>query len=128
MENNKEIFAKAKAAETPEALLALAMENGIEMTEEGAAAYFEFLHPASGELADEELNNVAGGGCRKGDGRLVVSAGYSCGYWRCKSCGTHASRDGGFAKCGVCGKLMNCNNCFWCSIEKGLWLCNNRDK
>ena len=32
MENNKELFAKAKAAETPEALLTLAKENGMEMT------------------------------------------------------------------------------------------------
>ena len=79
MENNKELFAKAKAAETPEALLTLAKENGMEMTEESAAAYFEIMHPKAGELADEELNNVSGGGCRKGDGRLIVSAGYYAG-------------------------------------------------
>ena len=29
MENNKELFAKAKAAETPEALLTLAKDNGM---------------------------------------------------------------------------------------------------
>ena len=81
MENNKELFAKAKAAETPEALLTLAKENGMEMTDESAAAYFEIMHPKAGELADKELNNVSGGGCRKSDGRLIVSAGYSCGYW-----------------------------------------------
>ena len=52
MENNKELFAKAKAAETPEALLTLAKENGMEMTEESAAAYFEIMHPKAGELAD----------------------------------------------------------------------------
>lgn len=57
MENNKELLAKAKAAETPEALLTLAKENGMEMTEESAAAYFEIMHPKAGELADEELNN-----------------------------------------------------------------------
>ena len=73
MENNKELFAKAKAAETPEALLTLAKENGIEMTDESAAAYFEIMHPKAGELADEELNNVSGSGCRKSDGRLIVS-------------------------------------------------------
>ena len=87
MENNKELFAKAKAAETPEALLTLAKENGMEMTEESAAAYFEIMHPKAGELADDELNNVSGGGCRKSDGRLIVSAGYSCGYWECNKCG-----------------------------------------
>ena len=103
MENNKELFAKAKAAETPEALLTLAKENGMEMTEESAAAYFEIMHPKAGELADEELNNVSGGGCRKGDGRLIVSAGYSCGYWECKRCGVRATRySGGISRCGVC--------------------------
>ena len=128
MENNKELFAKAKAAETPEALLTLAKENGMEMTEESAAAYFEIMHPKAGELADEELNNVSGGGCRKGDGRLVVSAGYSCGYWECKRCGVRATRySGGISRCGVCGKLPNCNNCYWCSIEKGLWLCQSAE-
>ena len=95
MENNKELFAKAKAAETPEALLTLAKENGMEMTEESAAAYFEIMHPKAGELADEELNNVSGGGCRKSDGRLIVSAGYSCGYWECKRCGVRATRYSG---------------------------------
>ena len=129
MENNKELFAKAKAAETPEALLTLAKENGMEMTEESAAAYFEIMHPKAGELADEELNNVSGGGCRKGDGRLIVSAGYSCGYWECKRCGVRATRySGGISRCGVCGKMLNCNNCYWCSIEKGLWLCNDKDQ
>lgn len=101
----------------------------MEMTEESAAAYFEIMHPKAGELADEELNNVSGGGCRKGDGRLIVSAGYSCGYWECKRCGVRATRySGGISRCGVCGKMMNCNNCYWCSIEKGLWLCNNKDQ
>ena len=61
MENNKELFAKAKAAETPEALLTLAKENGMEMTEEQAKAYFEKLNSKADELSDNELDNVAGG-------------------------------------------------------------------
>ena len=61
MENNKELFAKAKAAETPEALLTLAKENGMEMTDESAAAYFEIMHPKAGELADEELVDARDG-------------------------------------------------------------------
>ena len=61
MENNKELFAKAKAAETPEALLTLAKENGMEMTDESAAAYFDRLNPKTGELSDSELDNVSGG-------------------------------------------------------------------
>ena len=66
MENNKELLAKAKAAETPEALLTLAKENGIELTDEEAKAYFDRLHPQTGELSDDELDNVAGGGCGGG--------------------------------------------------------------
>ena len=129
MENNKELFAKAKEAKTPEELLNLAKENGIEMTDESAAAYFEIMHPKAGEIADDELSNVSGGGCRKSDGRLIVSAGYSCGYWECNKCGVKWKNAGyGTFKCSRCGKSSHCNNCYWCSYEKGLWLCNNKDK
>lgn len=54
---------QAKQAKSAEELLALANENGVEMTPEEASAYFAKLHPVSGELSDEELVNVAGGGC-----------------------------------------------------------------
>ena len=64
MEMNKELLAKAKEMKTPEELMALAKENGIEMTEESAKAYFEQLNPKTGEVSDDELDNVAGGGCR----------------------------------------------------------------
>mgnify|MGYP007002460526 CR=1 FL=1 len=125
MDNNQELLAKAKEAKNSEELLTLARENGIEMTDESAAAYFDIMHPKAGELADEELDNVSGGGCRKGDGRLIVSACYSCGYWECCNCGVRWSKVGpGSYKCGVCGKSSYCNNCYWCSYEKGLWLCN----
>lgn len=42
-------------------LLALAKENGIEMTEEQAKEYFAKLNTKTGELADDELDNVSGG-------------------------------------------------------------------
>ena len=65
MENKftPELIEKAKSAKTPEELMALAKENGMELTEESAKAYFEAIHPEAGELSDDELNNVAGGGC-----------------------------------------------------------------
>lgn len=64
MENfNNELLEKAKQTKSAEELLALAKENKIEMTEEQAKAYYAQLHPTSGEIADEELENVAGGGC-----------------------------------------------------------------
>ena len=61
MELTKELVAKAKEAKTPEELMALAKENGIGLTEEETKAYFDRLHPQSGEISDEELDNVSGG-------------------------------------------------------------------
>ena len=61
MEMNKELLAKAKEAKNPDELMSLAKENGVELTEESAAAYFEQLNPKTGEVSDDELNNVAGG-------------------------------------------------------------------
>ena len=86
MENfNQELLKKAVAAKSAEELLALAKENGMEMTGEQAAAYYAKLHPVSGEMADDELENVAGGGCgnslRNGD-RVHLFNG-------CPKCGCH---------------------------------------
>ena len=59
---NEQLIEKAKAAKSAEELMAIAKENGIELTEKEAAEYFAQLNK-SGELADEELDSVAGGGC-----------------------------------------------------------------
>lgn len=73
MELNKELLEKAKTAKTPEELMALAKENGVDLTEEAANTYFERLNPKMGGLSDDELNNVAGGGCQADDGKLDLS-------------------------------------------------------
>ena len=67
---NTELIAKAKEAKSPEELMALAKENGMELTEEAASTYFNQLNPKMGELADDELDNVAGGGCQQNNGHL----------------------------------------------------------
>ena len=61
-----EQITKAKAAKSAEELLALAKENGIEISEEEAAKFFADLHK-EGELSDDELAGVAGGGCGSPD-------------------------------------------------------------
>ena len=63
MELTKELVAKEKEAKTPEELMALAKENGIELTVVEATKYFEQLNPKCGVLDDKELDNVVGGGC-----------------------------------------------------------------
>ena len=55
-----ELIEKAKQAQSAEKLIALAKENGTELSEDKAKEYFERLNN-SGELSDEELNSVAGG-------------------------------------------------------------------
>ncbi len=62
MDLTKEQLEKAKQAKSAEELLLLAKENGIGMTEEMAKEYFSELHK-TGDISDEELENVAGGLC-----------------------------------------------------------------
>ena len=63
-----EMIEKAKAAKSAEEFLAIAKEAGTEMTAEEASAYFAQLNPKSGELDDDDLDNVAGGACKSSDG------------------------------------------------------------
>ena len=57
----KEMMAKVMACETPEELMALARENGAEMTAEQAKAYLAKLENLDGNLSDEDMKKVAGG-------------------------------------------------------------------
>lgn len=60
MNVSKELLEKAKAAKSAEELLALAKAENIEISAEEAAKAFAELNK-TGELSDEELDNVAGG-------------------------------------------------------------------
>ncbi|MGM9644946.1 MAG: hypothetical protein ACI3X1_07655 [Eubacteriales bacterium] len=60
MRFTNEMIEKAKAARNEEEMLELAKAENIEMTAEEAAKYFAELHK-TGELEDDELDNVAGG-------------------------------------------------------------------
>lgn len=123
-----ELIALAKGAKSPEELSELATKNGVELTGEEATAYFDCLNK-KGELSDDELDAVAGGGCNRKDGRLVVTVGYSCSAYLCKHCGIGdmdhfcMGRKEGF---GIFTH-KKCNTCRFCSYEKGLWLCNHMD-
>ena len=128
----KELLQKAKSAESAEALQALAKENDYEISTEEANAYFAQLHKR-GELSDEELENVSGGGCRK-DGHLVTSLINGCLKWSCKvhKMPTVQFKDG-YSSCASyaytgCTNSLYCKSCYYCHYEKGLWLCYNPEK
>ena len=95
-----ELIEQAKKAESVAALLALAKENGIDLTAERAEKLFSEWHTTK-ELSDDELDSVAGG-CGNDDD--TPSACPKCGStdWRVTS-----GSDGTiYLKCN------QCNNCF----------------
>ena len=124
MENKltPQLIAKAKQAKNTEELIALAKENGMGLTAESAKAYFDQLHQ-TGELADDELDSVAGGGkCGTiyKDRRPVVFPYNICELWRCEVChkkdekGHYCSEHGGAGFCMTCDSSRS---------EGGLLLC-----
>ncbi len=124
------LITKAKECKSAEELLALAKENGIEMSAEEAKAKYAELHN-EGELSDDELDQAAGGGCHKKDGRLSVTIAHYCDHFICKDCGKPSMRRPGHdmdteGSC-MCGGTMRdvCNNCKYMSYESGWWYCNN---
>lgn len=130
---HEELLFKAKTAKNAEELLALAKENGMEMTEESAQAYFEKLNK-KGELSDDEIDNVAGGGCYH-DEKLVVTVGTNaCENFMCEKCGMRKT-DGGlgpitshFSPYSTALHVENCGACLWCKYIDGLWLCTYKAK
>ena len=116
MENKltPEVLEKAKLAKSPEEILALAKENGAELTEESAKAYFAKLHK-SGEVSDDELDSVSGGGkcgTTYKNRHPVVTAFNSCEYFVDEK--TFQTGDG------------YCKDCTYSGTDKdGLLLCNN---
>ena len=111
-----EQIAKAKAAKTAEELLALAKENGMELSEEEAKNLFAKLH-AEGELADEELSNVSGGGCQSNVYISDTDHSFCHNYVHWSNGETFYERGSRYCKCGTCkyldsetGKGPYCND------------------
>lgn len=99
LEIDDELFAKARAAANEEELVALAAEAGVELTREQAQDVYGRLH-ASGELTDDELDDVAGGcsseaeearycpkcGAKMKRGTLCSGTGATIFIYRCPNC------------------------------------------
>ena len=129
---NTEMIEKAKAVKSAEELIALAKDNGVEMTADEAATYFAQLNPNSGELDDDDLDNVSGGSCYAGDGRMIVTLGYVCPEITlprsgCPNCNTSFMiRDTlNCVYCSTCKRELSCKDCVYLSYEGGMWFCNN---
>lgn len=126
-----EMIMKGKEANTVEELKEMAVKENWNISDEEANAYFEELQKyktqSTGELSDDELDDVSGGGCYKGK-RLVVTTMHSCMEWSCK-CGNPSNMTPAelvnLGRCPKCRRGKTCGNCKYCSYEKGLWLCNN---
>ena len=56
-----EMIAAAKTADSPAALMAIARDHGITLSDSEAVLCFRQLAPATGELTDDELDAVSGG-------------------------------------------------------------------
>ena len=123
MNLSNELIETAQAAKSAEELLQMAKEDNIDMTAEEAANAFAELHK-TGELSDDELDNVAGG-CedeipepKYSVGDMVVSSrGFPCHTCNCyrdfQITGVHRSPDGKHTysiACPECGeKWWNSN-------------------
>ena len=112
---NPEMIEKAKAAKSAAELLEIAKQGGVDMTADEAATYFAQLNPKSGELDDDDLDNVAGGACYNSDGyRKINNSVAKCDLFDC-GCGAFKSvrYDASAKKCDNCGKIVACVNCVW---------------
>ena len=123
---NAEMIEKAKSAKSAEELLELAKASNVEMTADEAATYFAQLNPKSGELDDDDLDAVAGGGCGGSDNdnpavgvgdKLQITSGKNC-----SSCGSNMGiaakhKKGAYIKCAQCGDaICKFNECTYIVI------------
>ena len=102
MDLNEKLLEKAKEAKTVEELAAIAKENGIELTAEEAKNYFAKLNLKAGELADDELDNVAGGrkcGTCYCNHRPVITVCNSCEYYTNEETGRKEDGNGMCVSC-----------------------------
>ena len=112
---DSEMIKKAKSAKSVEELLEIAKANNVKLKSEDAVTYFAQLNPKCGELADDELDNVAGGACA-GDtlGDHVQLPGGTCPYCGANNPSGYYNYRGGhngfthfMERLDCCGNTMN---------------------
>lgn len=85
MKLSQELIQEAKIAQSVEELREMAKAKGVELTCEQAELCWSQLHQPTGEMADDELDAVAGGGCSTVSmGRrypVVTAPNKKCGHY-----------------------------------------------
>lgn len=132
----EELILKAKEAKSAEEIVAIAKENGLEVCIDDAQKYIE-LNSKSGEISDEALDGVTGGGAYTVfGGYLIVTNFHECDRWKCDECGgsdfknTQVGNETGWAiahKCGGhpngCGK--SCATCKYMDYRFPFQICTH---
>ena len=75
---NSELIKKAKAAKTAEELMEIVKAGGVELTADEASSCFAQLNPKQGEILDDDLENVVGGGCGSSDSKEEETHNFVC--------------------------------------------------
>lgn len=131
----EELMLQTKETKTAEELIALAKENGIELSEADAKLYFDMNK--NGSLSDDVLSDVSGGGAYTiRDGYLIVTNFHECDRWKCDKCGgdrieyTRVASESGWDwahKCGGypngCGK--SCQTCKYMTYRFPFQICTH---
>lgn len=92
----QDLQSRIKKIESKEEMMALLKENGVDIGEKDAAAYFKAINKR-GEISDDELDDVSGGACYSEEVYLMVTCGYSCSYFQ-RSVASESNRP----KCSAC--------------------------
>ena len=130
--NMQDLMGEAKRVKSPEELLALAKEMNIELTAAEAEETFALLHK-KGELADQELENVSGGGCDTtvdGKDYRVVTAGLTCingnyAYYRDKDANYLNTSNEDLRKTwAMFGEYGMCGQCRWLEFKGAIGYCS----
>ena len=109
---NAEMIEKAKTVKSADELLELAKASNVEMTADEAATYFAQLGPKSGELDDDDLDAVAGGGCGGSDNdNPAVGVGDTVQITSEAACPTCGGKIGIVSKKHSRGYCIKCKEC-----------------
>lgn len=115
---DKNLIEKAKKVKTKEELTELLKQHGVEISSEQTDKLFSEIK-SYGEIKDDDLDNVSGGGCYSPDGYLKTTIGYGCNKYErvdgaisgvdgtCYLC-KYWNRDGSYMPLLVMGQSLKC--------------------